>query len=383
MIWPDCINTVVQGDALAVLKQMPDGVIQTCITSPPFWGLRDYGVEGQLGLEATPEEYVAKLVEVFREVRRVLRDDGTLWLNLGDCYAGSWGNYGGQNRGNGTQRPIIAGSSAPSAQGDYLPPTTRVPGLKPKDLCMIPARVALALQADGWYLRSDIIWAKPNPMPESVTDRPTKAHEYLFLLAKSQKYYYDADAIREPGQDWGKRDRTNWQGRNIPGQKPQLGCEDCDSSNGRNKRSVWTIATEPTPYAHFATFPIKLVEPCILAGSAETACGICGAPYERITETIDIKNRLGESWHDHKDDIKRGQRGCPPAEDAPKRKTTGFRPTCDHNDNTGCSIVLDPFMGSGTVGLRSKELCRQYVGIELNEEYIKIANQRLCQNELF
>lgn len=372
MNWPtDYINTIVHGDALAVLRQMPDRVIQTCITSPPFWGLRDYGVEGQLGLERTPELYVAKIVEVFREVRRVLRDDGTLWLNLGDSYV----NHSMPGGGDPTiGRRNIGGSS-------YTP--TVVPGLKPKDLVGIPWLVAFALRSDGWYLRSDIIWHKKNPMPESVTDRPTKAHEYLFLLAKSQRYFYDADAIREPGQDWGKRDRTNWQGRNIPGQKPQLGCEDCDASGGRNKRSVWTIATEPHPYAHFATFPIKLVEPCILAGSAETACGVCGAPYERIVETIDTKNRLGESWHDHKDDLGRGQRGCPPAEGAPERKTTGFRPTCDHDDNTGRSIILDPFMGSGTTGLRAQQLRRQWVGIELSQEYIDIAKQRLCQKELF
>lgn len=375
MTWlADYINQIVQGDALSVLRQMPDGVIQTCITSPPYWSLRDYGVEGQLGLERTPEEYVSKMVEVFREVRRVLRDDGTLWLNLGDTY------IGGKAKDTANEHDM----HWTNRQTD----DRKAPGFKPKDLVGIPWSVAFALRSDGWYLRSEIIWHKKNPMPESVSDRPTKAHEQLFLLAKSQKYYYDADAIREQGQDWGKRDRTNWQGRNIPGQKPQLGCEDCDASNGRNKRTVWTIATEPHPYAHFATFPIKLIEPCILAGSAETACGVCGAPWERITE----KTRTFESGSGRSGNLPLGKNG-PDLQGGGETKdirrgpcvqvkTTGFRPTCDHNDNTSRSIVLDPFMGSGTVGF-AKKYGRDYIGIELNQEYIDIANQRLSQNELF
>src|ERR1700733_11575609 len=190
-----------QGDVLARLRELSDESVHCVITSPPYWGLRDYGVEGQLGLESSPEEYVRKLVDVFRQVRR----DGTVWLNIGDTYYGSWGNYGGQNRGQGSQREIIHGSAVPNPAYDglesYRPPSASPhPILKPKDLVGIPWRLAAALQADGWWLRSDVIWAKPNPMPESVTDRPTKSHEYLFLLSKSERYYYDYEAIRQPAE---------------------------------------------------------------------------------------------------------------------------------------------------------------------------------------
>lgn len=385
LVWPeDLIGRVVCGDALTVLKTMPDAVIQACITSPPYWGLRDYGtaswkggdskcdhqppdeagqtnkptsgqrqhagrftgpncykcgavrIDQQIGLESTPEEYTAKMVKVFREVRRVLKDDGTLWLNLGDSYCGSWGNYGGQNRGQGTQREIVKGSSAPSAQGDYLPPTARAPGLKPKDLVGIPWMVAFALRADGWYLRSDIIWSKPNPMPESVTDRPTRAHEYLFLMSKSGRYFYDAAAIKEPAKyiDTGNgttiyKDARSYGGKHSDKQRGHgrrhAGFNDRwdkitkeeQRACGANKRSVWEIATRPFPEAHFATFPEKLIEPCILAGSPKGG------------------------------------------------------------------IVLDPFFGSGTVGKRAKELSRKWCGIELNPAYVKIAEDRLRQEELF
>lgn len=224
------INKVIHGDCLYVLKTLPDNSVHCCVTSPPYWGLRDYGVDGQLGLEKTPEGYVEKMVEVFREVRRVLRDDGTLWLNLGDSFG--------------------------------FP--------KQKDLTGIPWRVAFALQADGWYLRSDIIWYKPNAMPESVKDRPTKAHEYIFLLSKSPRYYYDADAIREEA-------KTKWSFR-AGAAKPEKGDNKDRNDNGRrcivgagtkNKRTVWHVATRPFKGAHFAVFPPDLIEPCILAGCPE------------------------------------------------------------------------------------------------------------------
>jgi len=260
---------VIHADA----RELPlkDECVQCVVTSPPYWGLRDYGVEGQIGLERTPEEYVSTMVDVFREVWRVLKGDGTLWLNLGDSYAGSWGNY--QPTGKGGQRHKETERFDRKAYSDttFRPPTSIPgPGLKPKDLCGIPWRVAFALQADGWYLRSDIIWHKPNPMPESIKDRPTKSHEYLFLFTKSARYYYDADAIKENSVD--PLDRP---GRRLarPGIDMQGGNQGTGTIpfNGskRNKRSVWTIPTEPTPYAHFATFPSKLVEPCILAGSRE------------------------------------------------------------------------------------------------------------------
>lgn len=341
-----------QGDALSVLKTLPDESVNCCVTSPPYWGLRDYGVDGQLGLEKTPEEYVAKMVEIFREVRRVLRSDGTLWLNIGDSYCSNtkWGGESGNK-------------NSTSSAGGY-PRGKKSDGLKPKDMVMIPARVALALQADGWWLRSDIIWAKSNPMPESVTDRPTKSHEYIFLMAKSQRYHYDAEAIKEPGVT--HEDRPHGVVRDrifeydskqavISGRKKPAGWDTDPGSHGsfhregrakpdkqrghsrrhdgfndlwdamekaeqcsgkRNKRDVWTVATQPYPEAHFATFPEKLIEPCILAGCPE--------------------------------------RG----------------------------IVLDPFLGSGTTAAVALRLNRQFVGIELNPEYIKLAEKRMAQQRL-
>jgi DNA modification methylase len=213
------------GDVRERLADLPAASVQCCVTSPPYWGLRDYGTDGQLGLEPTPDAYVASMVAVFREVRRVLRDDGTLWLNVGDSFSD-------------------------------------------KQLQGVPWRLAFALQADGWYLRSDIIWNKPNPMPESVTDRPTKSHEYVFLLTKSARYFYDAEAIKEPAKDWGTRDRTNWRGKVNSPAGPQTGCTNANhAASGRNARSVWTITTQPYPDAHFATFPEALPERCIKAGT--------------------------------------------------------------------------------------------------------------------
>jgi len=265
------------GDAHDKLAEMPSQYVHCCVTSPPYWGLRDYGVDGQMGLEATVEDYVENMVKVFREVKRVLRDDGTLWLNLGDVYAGYWGKKY-------AHKPFGANRDP----DETTPPNKRSPdfkkaSFKPKDLIGIPWRVAFALQADGWYLRQDIIWHKPNPMPESVKDRCTKAHEYIFLMSKSARYYYDADAIKEAVK-----------------------------INGRNKRSVWTVTTARYKKAHFATFPPKLIEPCILAG-------------------------------------------CPKG-----------------------GTVLDPFAGSGTTGVVALQHFRNFVGIEINEEYVMdLATPRL------
>ena len=255
-----------QGDALETLKQMEDESINCCVTSPPYWGLRDYGVEGQLGLEPTPDEYVAKMVEVFREVKRVLRKDGTLWLNLGDSYASKPPGCSGVSNSSG-----LHGAQGDTKYKDTLTHSvgtkrnTVVGNLKPKDLVGIPWRVAFALQADGWYLRSDIIWSKGNPMPESVTDRTTKAHEYIFLLTKSERYYYDADAIKENSVDpqgSAARYKYAFSGRDgliMPDGKPQQiapkGIREFSSK--RNKRTVWTIATKPFKEAHFATFRQK------------------------------------------------------------------------------------------------------------------------------
>jgi len=303
------------GDVRDELAKLPDGSVHCVVTSPPYWGLRDYSVEGQLGLEPTPEAYVENMVEVFREVRRVLRSDGTAWVNLGDSY---W-NGGAEKRDGGHGFVDGGKPKLEAAKGALLEArsTTNL-RLRPKDLVGIPWRVAFALQADGWYLRSDIIWSKPNPMPESVTDRPTKAHEYLFLLAKSPRYFYDADAIREPHVG----------PLHSPGNKPKFGevqrndfgTDRMDATwgnaAGRNKRSVWEIATESYPEAHFATFPQALVEPCIKAG-------------------------------------------CPEG-----------------------GTVLDPFMGSGTTALVARRLGRRSIGIELNPAYAELAAKRLSQLSL-
>jgi len=259
---PNGEATILIGDNRDTLPTLPEKSVQTVVTSPPYYGLRDYGNDGQIGLEPTPDEYVAALVDVFREVRRVLRDDGTLWLNLGDSYASNPASGGEQSS------KMTGGEHKRTPSIGYRRPAN----LKPKDLIGIPWRVAFALQADGWYLRQDIIWHKPNPMPESVTDRCTKAHEYLFLLSKSARYYYDADAVREGDQVYTRKAGGY---HNDIGTKPKGGeyrnkggIADKDTTTvGRNRRSVWTIATQPYSGAHFATFPPKLIEPCILAGS--------------------------------------------------------------------------------------------------------------------
>jgi DNA modification methylase len=320
------INKIYNMDCLKGLKPLDDNSIDCCVTSPPYWGLRDYGVEGQLGLEATPEEYVEKLVLIFREVRRTLKPEGTLWLNLGDSYAG-----GGRNSGNSKPHPKAYKGL------EYLGDTVKgkVPeGMKPKDLVGIPWMVAFALRVDGWYLRSDIIWSKPNCMPESVTDRPTKSHEYIFLLSKSQHYYYDNEAIKEPiAESTVNRGPVTFGGAKGRNYKPEKGdpnfrngseqwgrtfdyTESC--KNGRNKRTVWNISTKPFKGAHFAVFPPKLIEPCILAG-----CPVGG-------------------------------------------------------------IVLDPFMGSGTTAMVAVQNQRNYIGYEMNQDYIDIANKRIegCESQI-
>lgn len=249
---------VLVGDCREMLRTLPAGAAQCCITSPPYWGLRDYDHRGQLGLESTPDEYVARLVEAFREVRRVLADDGTLWLNLGDSYASqpSWG------RGSGS---TLEGRKQ-GHEGGASPNRARLPGLKPKDLVGIPWRVAFALQADGWWLRQDIIWHKPNPMPESVTDRCTKAHEYLFLLSKSERYFFDAKDFREPASAGHAGSRFDT-GKTRAAKTNHVQNGERSDDGTRNKRSVWTIATRPYSGAHFAVMPPDLVEPCVLAGS--------------------------------------------------------------------------------------------------------------------
>jgi DNA modification methylase len=251
------------GDCIASMRGLPDQSVNMCVTSPPYFGLRDYGVDGQIGLEATPDAFVARLVEVFREVRRVLRDDGTLWLNLGDSYAPNWSSQ--RSKGGGGLK-----SEEQSPRERW----TRLPGIPPKNLLGIPWRVAFALQADGWYLRQDIIWHKPNPMPESTRDRCTKAHEYLFLLSKSPRYYFNGEAIQEPAarpEGSGNKARKAASARGVPVDTNGKTSGAVAASipwqgEFRNKRSVWTVTTKPFSGAHFATFPPDLIEPCVLAG---------------------------------------------------------------------------------------------------------------------
>ena len=322
----DCRDTMRRWAMLGFKAQM-------CVTSPPYFGLRDYGHEGQIGLEQTPEEYIAAMVEVFRCVRDVLADDGTLWLNIGDSYAAQRG---------GTHQPaetLAGGKGGKMADGSIVNrdryagynPTRNAAaiGLKHKDLIGIPWMLAFALRADGWYLRQDIIWHKPNPMPESVRDRCTKAHEYVFLLSKSERYFFDADAIKEPvaagtaeryKYGFGKAEKkasivetghwhTGKDGRDNL-------CGDMKFNDKRNRRSVWTVVTRPYKGAHFATFPPALIEPCILAGS-----------------------RSGD-------------------------------------------VVLDPFMGSGTTAAVALQHGRQYLGCELNPEYKELQDERIASVDL-
>ena len=327
---------ILEGDCRDVLRTLSAESVHCCVTSPPYFGLRDYGIAEQMGLEATPDEYIAGMVEVFREVRRVLRDDGTLFLNIGDSYSGS-----GKGVWNvpDERKALVKETYRPSTN-----PMKTVTGLKPKDLIGIPWMLAFALRADGWYLRQDIIWAKPNPTPESVRDRCTKAHEYLFLLSKAPRYYFDADAIQEPfcdermgasgtrslryseqserngdsglgGVPTSYRGSTFTQGK-TGAVKPNVGQGERIEATGRNKRSVWTIATAPFKEAHFATFPPALVEPCILAG-----CPVGGT-------------------------------------------------------------VLDPFGGAGTTGLVADRLQRDAILIELNPAYAEIARKRVDKDLL-
>jgi len=322
----DWLNRVHFGDCLETLRRMPDGIVNTCVTSPPYFGLRDYGHPGQIGLEASPEEFVQRLVEVFREVRRVLRDDGTCWVNMGDSYAGSWGAQSREHAGKHAPNvSAISANQVKAAQRRHSG-TGSIPAgtdLKPKDLIGVPWMLAFALRADGWYLRQDMIWHKPNPMPESIKDRCTKAHEYIFLLSKNERYYFDNGAIQEPGvMEPGRAPRRgNSFARKVETGLPpgapahhREGREDISYEGMRNKRSVWTVSTKPYSGAHFATFPEDLIEPCILAGAPAGG------------------------------------------------------------------VVLDPFLGSGTTAAVATRLGRQWVGCELNPEYEPLQRERLaCQ----
>jgi len=376
------------GDALEVLRTMPAGCVQTCATSPPYYALRDYGIAGQIGLESTPEEYVAKMVSVFAEVRRVLRDDGTLWLNMGDSYAsGEVGRHDARS----PRAKEFGCVQMDGARQSHRPNT----GLKPKDLLGMPWRVAFALQQDGWYLRSDIIWHKPSPMPESVRDRPTKAHEYLFLLAKRPRYFYDGEAIREAGespeispQQYALKLETTseaWYQR-VDGRHANDGFKSGNHRGGwvppggRNKRSVWVVTSEPYPEAHFATFPEALVEPCILAGtSAHGCCPTCGAPWRRMMERKfygDCRAGLRDQDGVTGKHLWRGLKDAPGGYESPI--TTGWQPSCHCPAALPVPcVVLDPFAGSGTTLAVALRHGRRALGVELNPAYVALAAKRI------
>jgi DNA modification methylase len=299
-----------QGDVFDKLEELDDNSIDCVVTSPPYWGLRDYGVPGQLGLEPTYQEHIQNIVKLFRVMKPKLKDSATVWLNYGDSYAATI---------NGTKAKDVLNDDRAFRDKPF---STIQGSLKPKDLVMIPNRIAIALQDDGWWIRSEIIWHKPNPMPESVRDRPTSAHEKIWLITKSKKYYYDVDAIREPCTESTKqRYKSGWNGnekRDFPGSQQNnfskyIGSEKSkqDALKGKNKRNVWTVTTKPCKEAHFATFPKDLIEPCIKAG-------------------------------------------CPEG-----------------------GLVLDPFGGSGTTGIVAKQFNRTAILIELNPEYIEIAKKRI------
>ena len=365
---------ILVGDCVDLLSTLPDESVHCVVTSSPYWGLRDYGVEGAIGLERTFGEHLETIVTVLREVRRVLRKDGTLWLNYGDAYAG--GGRGGKPADSPHRKQA-------TNKGSLVPPSPMSEGLKPKDLLMMPARVALALQADGWWLRSEIVWHKPNSMPESVRDRPTSAHEKIYLLAKSARYFYDAEAISEPSESKagsragysGYSARAEAMGRQPSGNE-KTGAMALNKAT-RNLRNVWTISTHSFPDAHFATFPPKLVEPCIKAGTSERgACPECGAPWTRVTERKQVNP--GNRQTNGPRSMERRQESAGFEQRLETQvETLGWQPTCEHDTEPVRCKVLDPFGGAGTVGLVASRLGRDAILIELSPEYAEMAERRI------
>jgi DNA modification methylase len=435
---------ILLGDCRTILPNLPDESVHCVVTSPPYWGLRDYGtakweggdpqcdhvkgrpgsdradgivqmvshrnrdgagafngdckcgarrIDSQIGLEPTPEAYVATMVEVFREVRRVLRSDGTVWLNLGDSYAGYHGNKN-------SEIPTSAMNGWTNGTNENLRTSSaNRNGLKQKDLIGIPWRVAFALQADGWWLRQDIIWSKPNPMPESVTDRCTKAHEYIFLLSKSARYFYDAEAIKEPSiygdprsptaaypckndfREGARPIRESVKRGGFDGKTNELEGREAFRAitDFRNKRSVWEVATAPFSEAHFATFPPALIEPCIKAGTSEKGCcAKCGASWAREVEKINRGGSRVDPALRMVSGASRNSFGGQKEWDAYKpAQTLGWSPSCSCNADAAPCTVLDPFGGAGTTGLLADRLGRNAILIELNPEYSTMAQRRL------
>ena len=392
---------ILVGDCLERLRTLPEESVHCVVTSPPYWGLRDYGVAGAIGLERTLQEHIDALVRVFREVRRVLRSDGTLWLNYGDSYTAAQGiNKDGSPRlpkvpttiqnvptdRKPGQQDLPAGWSTRKVSRTSRVTRDNNFGLKPKDLMMMPARVTLALQADGWWLRSEIVWHKPNPMPESVRDRPTSAHEKLFLLTKAARYFYDAVAVRvacspntharrkdrervpRKGSDTYDRRAGTWKEKRTVAEQAEIGA---------NLRNVWTIPTHAYPDARFATFPPKLVEPCIKAGTSEKGCcSACGAPWARVTERKQVNP--GNRQTNGPRSMERRQESAGFEQRLETQvETLGWQPTCEHDTEPVHCKVLDPFGGSGTVGLVASRFGRDAILIELNPEYAEMAERRI------
>lgn len=386
-----------QGDALALLRRMPSESVQCVVTSPPYFGLRDYGVKGQLGLESRPdclgwatgepcgECYICHMVAIFREVKRTLRDDGVCFLNIGDTYsqAGHWGG----SKGYDNKQSTNAGSIRRTARN------AKEIGAKDKDLLLIPFRLALALQADGYYVRSDIIWHKRAPMPESVKDRPTKAHEYILMLTKSTQYFYDQEAVRE-----GVTGGTHSRGTKMRPPKEALAADmghghkdwcikTPDPVSARNLRSVWSLSPDPFPAAHFATFPKSLPERCIQAGTSERGCcPECGKPWVRVVEHGPAQRSGGLGGNAHASSVgpmDRGGHGQWDKGAMPLSRpttTVGWQPQCDHNATPVPCLVLDPFAGAGTTILVADRLGRRGLGFELNPAYVEMATRRIVDD---
>jgi DNA modification methylase len=414
--------TVYQGDVCQLLAELPASSVDCCVTSPPYWGLRDYGIppqvwggdrgcrhdwsriedgrgkevlpvedsalgsgpfcsrcgawRGHLGLEPTPDLFVEHMVDVFREVRRVLKPSGTLWLNLGDCY----------NAGTSARRqPSLDRVGYWQAAGSMGDRRVKADGLKPKDLVGIPWRVALALQSDGWYLRADIVWAKPNPMPESISDRPTRAHEYVFLLSRSARYFYDAEAVREPAVSTAMKTPSGWDTapgghgsfhRSGRGSAGHLSVQVPADRRSRNRRTVWTIPTQPYRGAHFATFPERLVEPCVLAGtSAAGCCSNCGTPWRRLID-VAYRNPGNRTTNGPRSLDRRSETAGFAVRRERMATTAGWVPGCSCDAPPVAALVLDPFAGSGTTLAVAKRLGRSGLGIELNRDYIGLLRAR-------
>lgn len=366
---------LLQGDVRARLTELPDESVHCVVTSPPYWALRSYladddlGKAYEMGSEPTLQAWIDGQVEVFRAVRRVMRADGTLWLNLGDAYAS-----GGMS--NPSDKSTLSGSKDRGAS-HYTIIRKPPPGLKPKDLIGQPWRLALALQADGWWLRSDIIWAKPNPMPGSQRDRPTTAHEHVFLLTKALRYFYDDVAVRQldKGSDH-PRNLIDPPVSHMPGAAPQSQLRKAAGRNGEGAtlRDVWTIPTEPLPYEHYAAFPSEIPRRAILAGtSAKGVCPMCGAPWVR--EVAESFNATSGPKKAEELDPSSGWAGWPRG--TTERTTTGWRLICAHEAEPVPATCLDPFSGAGTTLLVADQLQRDAIGIELNPKSVEITRERL------